>query len=47
MEEVQRVMFDDEIAILSMLLVYENAQILCAYDFTNPGYVNDQEGDTE
>lgn len=40
-EEVQLFVFDNGIAMLSMLLVYENAQIPYIYEFINPGYVND------
>lgn len=44
-EEVQLFIFDNGIALLSMLLVYENVQTPYIYDFINPGYVNDQKED--
>lgn len=44
-EEVQLFIFDNGIALFSMLLVYENVQTPYIYDFINPSYVNDQKED--
>jgi len=44
-EEVQLFIFDNGIALFSMLLVYENVQTPYIYDFINSGYVNDQKED--
>lgn len=40
--EVELFVFENGIAMLSMLLVYENAKTPYIYEFINPGYVNDQ-----
>lgn len=41
-DEVQLVVFNNGIAFLSVLLVYENAQTSCVYDIINPGYLENK-----
>lgn len=40
-EQLQVFVFENGIAFLSVLLVYENSRVQYVYDFINPGYVND------
>lgn len=44
-EEVQLIVFDNQIAFLDLLITYENKQWRDVYHFINPGYVDDKRDD--
>lgn len=44
-EEVQLIVFDNQIAFLDLLITYENNQWRDVYHFINPGYVDDKRDD--
>ncbi|MDD7334653.1 MAG: hypothetical protein SOV61_00375 [Lachnospiraceae bacterium] len=46
-EEMQLFVFNNEIAFLTVLLVYDNAQTRYIYELINPGYLDDKKDDLQ